>query len=59
MACHMGLWNDYVVICINKYNYKGSKKYDGFYVIDFNFEKKVVKKYDRFYVIDFNFARVY
>jgi len=38
--------------------YKGSKKYDGFYVIDFNFEKKVVKKYDRFYVIDFNFAKV-
>jgi len=39
----MGLWNDYVVICINIHNYKGSKKYDGFYVIDFNFEKKVVK----------------
>jgi len=35
----MGLWNDYVVICISKYNFKGSKKYDRFYVIDFNFAK--------------------
>jgi len=31
----MGLWNDYVAICINK----GSKKYDRFYVTDFNFAK--------------------
>jgi len=23
----MGLWNDYVVICIHIYNFKGSKKY--------------------------------
>jgi len=35
----MGLLNDYVVICINKYNFKGSKKYGRFYVIDFNFAK--------------------
>jgi len=35
----MGMWNDYVFICINKYNFKGSKKYDRFYVIDFNFAK--------------------
>jgi len=35
----MGLWNDYVVICINIYNFNGSKKYDRFYVIDINFAK--------------------
>jgi len=35
----MGLWNDYVVICMKIYNFKGSKKYDGCYVIDFNFAK--------------------
>jgi len=29
----MGLWNDYVVICIKMYNFKGSKKYYRFYVI--------------------------
>jgi len=33
------LWNDYVVICIKIYNFKGSKKYDRFYVIDFYFAK--------------------
>jgi len=33
------LWNDYVAICIKIYNFKGSKKYDRFYVIDFNFVK--------------------
>jgi len=27
------------VICIKIYNFKGSKKYDRFYVIDFNFAK--------------------
>jgi len=43
MAYLYGLVDDYVVICIKRYNFKGSKKYDGFYVIDFNFEKKVVK----------------
>jgi len=35
----MGLWNDFVVICIKIFNFKGSKKYDGFYVIGFNFAK--------------------
>jgi len=36
----MGLWNDYVVISINKYKtLKVSKKYDRFYVNDFNFAK--------------------
>jgi len=35
----MGFWYDYVVICIKKYNFKGSKKYDRFYVIDLNFAK--------------------
>jgi len=35
----MGLWNDYVGTCIKIYNLKGSKKYDRFYVIDFNFAK--------------------
>jgi len=35
----MGLWHDYVDICINIYNFKGSKKYDRFYGIDFNFAK--------------------
>jgi len=29
----------YVVICINIYNFKGSKKNGRFYVIDFNFAK--------------------
>jgi len=29
----MGLWNDYVVICIKIYIFKGSKKYDRFYVL--------------------------
>jgi len=33
----IGLWNGYVAICIKIYNFKGSKKYDRFYVIDFNF----------------------
>jgi len=35
----MGLWNDNVVFCIKIYNFKGSKKYDRFYVNDFNFAK--------------------
>jgi len=35
----LGLWNDYVVICIKIYNFKGSKKYDRVYVFDFNFAK--------------------
>jgi len=35
----MGLWNDFVIICIKIYNFKGSNKYDRFYVTDFNFEK--------------------
>jgi len=35
----MGLWNYNVVIWIKIYNFKGSKKYDRFYVIDFNFAK--------------------
>jgi len=35
----MGLWNDYVGICIKLYNFKGSKKYDRYYVIGFNFAK--------------------
>jgi len=35
----MGLWNDYVVIGTKIYNFKGIKKYDRFYVIDFNFAK--------------------
>jgi len=43
-ALKMGLWNDYVLICINMYNIKGIKKYDSFYVIN-NF--KGSKKYDR------------
>jgi len=34
-----GLWNDFVVICIKIFNFKNSKKYDRFYVIDFNFAK--------------------
>jgi len=33
----MGLWNDCVAISIKRYNFKGSKIYDSFYVIDFNF----------------------
>jgi len=35
----IGLWNDYVAIGFKVYNFKGSKKYDRFYVIDFNFAK--------------------
>jgi len=35
----MGLWNDFLVIWIKIYNLKGIKKYDRFYVIDFNFAK--------------------
>jgi len=35
----MGLRNDYDVICIKIYNLKGSRKYDRFYAIDFNFAK--------------------
>jgi len=35
----MGFWNEYVLICINIYNFKGIKKYDRFYVFDFNFAK--------------------
>jgi len=35
----MGLRNDYVAICIKRYNFKGSKKYDRFYVTGFNFAR--------------------
>jgi len=40
----MGLWNDYVGICIKIYNFKGSKKYDRFYVIDLNFANAYIFK---------------
>jgi len=39
----MGLWNDYVVICIKIYNFKGTKKYNRFYVINLNFCEGLLK----------------
>jgi len=35
----MGLWDNYVAICIKTFNFKGSQKYDRFCVIDVNFAK--------------------
>jgi len=35
----MSLWNDYVVICIKIYIFKGSKKFDRVYVVGFNVAK--------------------
>jgi len=58
----MGLWNDYVVICIKIYNLREVKNLTVFMNVVicikiYNF--KGSKKFDRFYVIDLNVAKVY
>jgi len=35
----MDLWNEFAVICIEIFNFKNSRHFHPFYVIDFNFAK--------------------